>query len=77
MPAIACKCGERLSYGAIPNPGEWLAISDVEFDKIAAEVDSAELYQRYVHTLKCSNCGRLLVFNRGFTEVPLFFLPEH
>jgi len=76
MPAIKCKCGEHISYGSIPNPGEWLAISDVEYDTIVGAVDSEELYQRYVHALNCSNCGRLLVFNHGFVEKPLFFVPE-
>ena len=76
MPAIKCKCGERLSYGAIPNTNEWLAISDVDFDKVVGEIDSEELYERFVHVLICSNCRRLLVFNSGFTKEPLIFLPE-
>lgn len=76
MPAITCKCGERLSYGTIPNPGEWLAISDVEFDIAVGEVNSDELYQRFVHVLNCSNCSRLLIFHRGFAEEPLIFMPE-
>ncbi len=31
MPSILCSCGARLDYGSIPNPIEWLIISDTDY----------------------------------------------
>lgn len=74
MPATLCHCGERVNYGSIPNPTEWLLVSDVAFDaltdpetdKVAAE----DLFHQMKHALLCPHCGRLWVFWNGFAADP-------
>ncbi|MGI2032187.1 hypothetical protein ACRQ1B_07305 [Rhizobium panacihumi] len=70
MPSIACKCGERLRYGDIPNPIEWLLIADTDFDEVTGPVDAESLYQKATHMLKCPSCRRLWVYWDGFREAP-------
>ncbi len=66
MPSIKCKCGKRLDIGTIPNPNEWLAISDVDYDGYSEQVDAEALYEKFTHFLECDNCGRLWFFWNGF-----------
>jgi hypothetical protein len=76
MPSINCKCGEKLGYGEIPNPIEWLIISDKAYDGFAGMIDSEALYKDMKNILKCSNCGRLWVFWNGFESEPSCYAPE-
>jgi hypothetical protein len=70
MPSFQCKCGERLDIGQIPNPNEWLAISDVDYDGCSETVDAEALYEKFTHFLKCGSCGRLWFFWNGFDQPP-------
>ena len=70
MPAIACKCGNRLNFGQIPNPIEWLIIADERFDGFSGDVDAEELYNEFRNLLKCPQCGRLWVYWDGFEHPP-------
>ncbi len=45
MPSTSCRCGEILRYGDIPCPIEWLFVSNVAYDKFAANIDAEELYK--------------------------------
>ncbi len=74
MPKILCKCGEPLRYGDVPNPIEWLFISDSDFDTISGMVDSESLYQKLKSFLECPSCKRLWVFWRGFDSDPLEYI---
>lgn len=76
MPSIVCPCGERLGYGDIPNPIEWLVISDKEYDGYAGMIDSEDLYRKMRSILKCPRCRRLLVFWDGFESAPTIYFPE-
>ena len=76
MPGIECKCGKKLDYGKIPNPIEWLMISDEAYDSYAGMIDSEILYQDMKSILKCSDCGRLWVFWDGFKGDPACYTPE-
>jgi hypothetical protein len=76
MPSIQCHCGERLGYGEIPNPIEWLAISDAEYDAYSGMIDSEALYNAMRSFLKCPRCGRLWVFWDGFQKPPKVYAPE-
>ncbi len=76
MASILCKCGERLQLGLIPNPTEWLTVSDVEFDSLGVEVNSAAMYEKMTHFLKCPKCGRLWFYWNGFSEDPVCYTPE-
>ena len=76
MPAIVCKCGEPLRYGEIPNPIEWLFISDSEYDKISGMFDSEDLYRQMKSFLQCPTCKRLWFFWEGFDKDPLEYVPQ-
>ncbi|MEB2843620.1 hypothetical protein GAO09_05645 [Rhizobiales bacterium RZME27] len=70
MPSIACKCGERLSYGDIPNPIEWLLISDTDFDQGRNPFDTEALNQEAAHMVKCPSCRPLWIYWGGFRKAP-------
>lgn len=76
MPSILCKCGEKLNFGEIPNPIEWLMISDEEFEKFQGTVDSEAIYREMSSALKCPRCKRLWIFWNGFDFAPLSYAPE-
>jgi len=76
MPKIVCTCGWWLRYGDIPNPIEWLFISDVDYDKFTGSVDAEELYRALKSFLQCPNCGRLWVFWNGFDQEPAEYIPK-
>lgn len=76
MPSINCKCGERLKYGEIPCPIEWLIISDESYDAYSGEIDSESLYRDMINMLKCPKCGSLLVFWNGFQFEPVLYAPS-
>lgn len=76
MPSILCRCGNKLNFGKIPNPIEWLMISDEGFDKFQGAVASEDIYREMSSVLKCSRCGRLWVFWNGFDSAPVSYTPE-
>jgi hypothetical protein len=73
MPSFSCTCGERLDLGAVPNPNEWLLISDVDYDSFSEEVHTEVLYKHFQHMLKCPTCDRLWIFWGGFGEKPVCY----
>ncbi len=73
MPAILCKCGNRLSLGEIPNPNEWLMISDIEYDEFQGEIDTEKLYMKFKPLIICPYCERLIYFWNGFNDSPIFY----
>lgn len=74
MPALNCKCGQRLNYGEIPCPDEWLFISDKAFDAFSDATDAEEIYRAMSSFLKCPRCGRLWVFWDGYESTPQEFV---
>ncbi|WP_299073325.1 hypothetical protein [uncultured Paraglaciecola sp.] len=70
MPSLKCRCDNRIDFGQIPNPNEWLLVSDVAYDKYDGIVNSEDLYSEFEHALRCPNCQRLWVFWNGFSEEP-------
>jgi hypothetical protein len=76
MPSIACKCGYRLDFGQVPNPTEWLVISDTRFEGFVGSVDAEELYAEFEHFLKCPKCGRLWIYWDGFKNPPTCYDPS-
>lgn len=76
MPSVLCSCGERLSYGEIPNPIEWLVISDKEYESFQGMIDSEVLYRTMRSILGCPHCGRLLIFWNGFESPMTSYVPE-
>ena len=76
MPAIKCKCGNKISYGEIPNPNELLVISDIEYDEFSGSIDSEKLYKQMKSILQCKKCNRLLYFHNGFENEPVVYVPD-
>ena len=75
MPSIACGCGRRIDFGAVPNPDEWLLISDVAYDAVSGSVDAEDLYRKSVHMLRCPSCDRIWIFWDGFSGAPKEYQP--
>ena len=76
MPKLLCKCNTVINYSHIPSLDEWLLISDTEYDHFFGEVDSEELYRRFVHMLKCPTCERLRIFWEGFENPEKVYVVE-
>lgn len=76
MPSVLCKCGNKLNFGEIHNSIEWLMISDDGFEKFQGSVDAEAIYREMNSALKCSCCGRLLVFWNGFDVSTISYMPE-
>lgn len=76
MPSFLCRCGKQLRYGEIPNPIEWLLISDVEYDDFTGMVDAETIYKKMRSMMVCPNCSRLWIFWRGFGESPISYCEE-
>jgi hypothetical protein len=76
MPAIKCKCGNKINYGEIPNPNELLVISDVEYDEFSGSIDSEKLYKRMKSILQCNKCNRLFYFRNGLENEPIVYAPD-
>ena len=76
MPSIKCKCGNFINMGEIPNPNEWLIISDVEFDKFYEKIDAEVLYKKMKTLLICEKCNRLWVYWSGNEKDPVSYCFE-
>jgi hypothetical protein len=75
MPKMLCTCGNLLRYSDIPCKIEYKFISDVDYDKYDAQIDSEELYMKMQSFFKCPDCQRLRVFWNGFDNAPQEYLP--
>lgn len=76
MPKILCKCSHPIYVQEIPNPNEWLLISDQEFDKFQGRTDTEELYRTMKSMLVCPSCKRILIFWNGWNSAPSFYSEE-
>jgi len=76
MPKIRCKCDNFISYSQIPNPNDYLIISDVAFDKYDEQIDWEKLYTEMKSVLRCDLWGRLWIFWNGFENAPSSYYPE-
>jgi hypothetical protein len=77
MSSIICKCGNRIGFGEIPNPKEWLTVSDVEYDGYSALIDAEVLYATMKHILACDQCERLWIFWNGFQSMPTCYSKDN
>ena len=77
MAKYRCPCGAQIrTSGEIPNPDEWLLISDTQFESVRAEPIAPEiLYPQMIHAWKCSDCGRLLIFWDDMANDPIWYEP--
>jgi len=70
-----CNDGFAHTSGLIPNPKEWLLISDKDFDKITDTIIRDKLYSKMTHLFKCINidCEGIAIFWKGFRENPVWY----
>lgn len=74
MPGILCKCGNIIKTGEIPNPNEWLLISDVEYDKYSGSIDSEDLYVEMKRILVCNQCKRIWIYWENNQKEPISYI---
>jgi hypothetical protein len=71
-----CVCGEIIrTSGEIPNPIEWHALSDVDFDAFQGQVDAEEIYLRTTIFYRCPKSDHLWVFWDGIDSPPQVYTP--
>ena len=73
MPAYMCKCGSRVSVGAIPCDDQWSFIADTDYDKYEGKIDAEKLYKEMKEFFKCASCNRLAMFWNGWDSDPTFY----
>ncbi|WP_299107024.1 hypothetical protein [uncultured Tenacibaculum sp.] len=76
MSKFKCKCRKIIRLNQIPNPNEWLIISDIDYDNYSGMIDSEKLYTKMESMFKCFNCGRLWVFWDGLDLEPTSYKIE-
>jgi hypothetical protein len=77
MSKFLCKCGNVIgTSGAIPNPNEYLFISDVAYDAYQGKIGAEELYDNMKRVSVCDSCGRLWVYINGLNNPPKLYQPE-
>jgi hypothetical protein len=80
IPPVAkwvCACGTTMqSSGAMPNPTEYLLVSDQDFEAFTGLVQAEDVYAATSHAFRCPTCDRLHVFWRGLAEDPTIYAPE-
>ncbi len=87
MPKVLCTCKNTIPLHAIPNAYEWHMIQDITFEDFLYEDDNAEdqttktkiadkLMPLMTPSLLCPFCGRLLVYWKGWGEMPIVYKPE-
>lgn len=71
-----CACGETLqSSGGLPNPTEWLLISDRDLDAFTGLVQAEDVYSAMRHAFRCPRCDRLHVPWSGQEADPEVYVP--
>jgi hypothetical protein len=49
-----CRCGARVqSSGPIPNPAEWLLLSDTDFEAFTGPANAEDVYEAMTHAFRC------------------------
>lgn len=76
MTSFYCMCGHKIGFGEIPNPNEWLFISDVAYDNYTGNINADDLYHEMKHALLCNHCKRLIIFRDKFGVNPIYYSPD-
>lgn len=76
MGGFICNCNNIIKTNEIPNPSEWLLISDVTYDNYFGQIDAEELYKEMKSMYLCSHCKRIWIFWEGHQNVPLSYILE-
>lgn len=76
MGKFQCICGAVISTsGEIPNPNEWRALSDVQFDDFQGEVDAESVYRAATIFYRCPVSDHLWIFWDGIENSPSLYGP--
>jgi hypothetical protein len=76
MSKFRCLCGEIITTsGDIPNPDEWLYVSDVEFDRYSGSIQAENLYQAFGQAFLCPKSGHIWLFRDGIDAEPTGYAP--
>ena len=70
---LKCTCGSTIRTGEIPNPNEWLMISDTDYDMCSGSIDSEALYEKMSSMLVCIKCQRLWIYWKGWGQAPVSY----
>jgi hypothetical protein len=71
-----CVCGQVIrSSGNIPNPQEWLLLSDAEFEAFDQPIPTHELYLKARHVYRCPVSDHLWIFWDGPEGPPRLYAP--
>ncbi|WP_218080311.1 hypothetical protein [Anthocerotibacter panamensis] len=74
MAKFRCVCGHIISTSdGIPNPDEWRAMSDIEFDGFSGLVDIEGIYQRMTIFYRCPKSDHLWIFWKGIDAPPALY----
>ncbi|MFC5267663.1 hypothetical protein ACFPJ1_36580 [Kribbella qitaiheensis] len=72
-----CACGTTIrSSGEIPNPMQWMLMSDQDFDAFSGLVQAEDVYMGMTIAFRCPTCDRLHIFWRGMDDDPVVYAPE-
>ena len=76
MSRFLCVCGHEIRIsGEIPNPDEWLSISDVDYERWSGEIDAEQLYHSFRRAYLCPVSHHLWLFRHGLTGKPKLYAP--
>lgn len=76
MSKFRCICGHALTTsGEIPNPDEWLFVSDVEYAKFEGAIDAERLYAEFGRAYVCPVSGHLWLFHNPSQGEPTGYAP--
>jgi hypothetical protein len=77
MAKFLCLCGEVVTTsGPMPNPLEWLLISDESYDRVRGSKDVESLYESMAHAFRCPTSGHLFVYWDGMDQEATIYQPS-
>jgi hypothetical protein len=77
MATWLCACGTTIrSSGDIPNPIQWMLMSDQDFGAFTGLVRAEDVYTNMTLAFRCPTCDRLYIFWRGMADDPVVYAPE-
>jgi hypothetical protein len=72
-----CACGTTIqSSGTIPNPTQWMLMSDQDLEAFTGLVRAEDLYTNMTIAFRCPTCDRLHIFWRGWDEPATVYARE-
>jgi hypothetical protein len=74
--SLQCVCENLIDLSPIPNPHEWIVLSDVDYCQWNEEGSKPQaIISKAKVMLECPDCGRLWFFRKGFAHPPEMYEP--